>query len=37
MRTTTLGVGVGQLTMTVKSAHIYQTELAQMRRIIAAT
>jgi thymidylate synthase len=32
-----LGVGVGTLTMTVKSAHIYQTELALMRRIIAAT
>src|SRR5690242_2966994 len=32
-----LGVGVGTLTMTVKSAHIYQTELGQMRRIVAAT
>ena len=32
-----LGVGVGTLTMTVKSAHVYQTELALMRRIIAAT
>jgi thymidylate synthase len=32
-----LGVGVGTLTMTVKSAHIYQTELGQMRRLIAAT
>src|ERR1700724_4505846 len=32
-----LEVGVGTLTMTVKSAHIYQTELGQMRRIIAAT
>src|SRR5713226_6214744 len=32
-----LGVGVGTLTMTVKSAHIYQTELGLMRRIIAAT
>jgi thymidylate synthase len=32
-----LGVGVGALTMTVKSAHIYQTELGLMRRIIAAT
>jgi thymidylate synthase len=32
-----LGVGVGTLTMTVKSAHIYETELGQMRRIIAAT
>jgi thymidylate synthase len=31
-----LGVGVGTLTMTVKSAHIYQTELGLMRRIIAA-
>jgi thymidylate synthase len=31
-----LGVGVGTLTMTVKSAHIYQTELGQMRRTIAA-
>jgi thymidylate synthase len=32
-----LGVGVGTLTMTVKSAHIYQTELGLMRRVIAAT
>jgi thymidylate synthase len=32
-----LGVGVGTLTMTVKSAHIYQTEVGLMRRIIAAT
>jgi thymidylate synthase len=32
-----LGVGVGTLTMTVKSAHIYQTELELMRRIIAST
>ena len=32
-----LDVGVGTLTMTVKSAHIYQTELALMRRIVAAT
>src|SRR6202140_4712686 len=32
-----LGVAVGTLTMTVKSAHIYQSELGQMRRIIAAT
>jgi len=32
-----LGIGVGTLTMTVKSAHIYQTELDLMRRIIAAT
>jgi thymidylate synthase len=31
-----LGVGVGTLTMTVKSAHIYQTELDLMRRIVAA-
>ncbi len=33
---TDLGVGLGTLTMTVKSAHIYQTELELMRRIIAA-
>jgi thymidylate synthase len=32
-----LGVGIGTLTMTVKSAHIYQTELELMRRIIAST
>jgi thymidylate synthase len=32
-----LGAGVGTLTMTVKSAHIYETELGLMRRIIAAT
>jgi len=32
-----LDAGVGTLTMTVKSAHIYQTELGLMRRIIAAT
>ena len=32
-----LGVGVGTVTMTVKSAHIYETELGLMRRIIAAT
>jgi thymidylate synthase len=32
-----LGAGVGTLTMTVKSAHIYETELELMRRIIAAT
>ena len=32
-----LGVGVGTLTMTVKSAHIYQTELGLMRGLIAAT
>jgi thymidylate synthase len=31
-----LGAGVGTLTMTVKSAHIYQTELALMRRMIAS-
>jgi len=31
-----LGVGMGTLTMTVKSAHIYQTELGLMRGIIAA-
>jgi len=30
-----LGVGVGTLTMTVKSAHIYETELGLMRSIIA--
>jgi thymidylate synthase len=32
-----LGVDVGALTMTVKSAHIYQTELDLMRRLIATT
>jgi thymidylate synthase len=32
-----LRVGVGTLTMTVKSAHIYETEIGLMRRIIAAT
>jgi thymidylate synthase len=32
-----LDVEIGTLTMTVKSAHIYQTELDLMRRIIAAT
>lgn len=32
-----LGVGVGTLTMTVKSAHIYQTELELMRRLFATT
>ncbi len=32
-----LGVVVGTLTMTVKSAHIYQTELGLMRSITAAT
>jgi thymidylate synthase len=31
-----LGVAVGMLTMTVKSAHIYQTELAMMRRLVSA-
>ena len=31
-----LGVGVGTLTMMVKSAHIYQTELGLMRGIIEA-
>ncbi|HYR47294.1 MAG TPA: thymidylate synthase, partial [Candidatus Polarisedimenticolia bacterium] len=30
-----LGVAIGTLTMTVKSAHIYQTELELMRRIVA--
>jgi thymidylate synthase len=32
-----LGAGIGTLTLTVKSAHIYETELALMRRIVAAT
>jgi thymidylate synthase len=32
-----LGVGVGTLTMTVKSAHIYETELGLMRSMVAAT
>src|SRR5712691_5127217 len=32
-----LGVGVGTLTMTVKSAHIYQTYIRLMHRIIAAS
>jgi thymidylate synthase len=32
-----LDVGVGTLTMTVKSAHIYQTELGLMRRIVGPT
>jgi thymidylate synthase len=32
-----LGAGIGTLTMTVKSAHIYQTELGLMRKIVAAT
>jgi thymidylate synthase len=31
-----LGVRVGTLTMTVKSAHIYQTELGLMRNVVAA-
>jgi thymidylate synthase len=31
-----LEVGVGTLTMTVKSAHIYETELGLMRRLVAA-
>ena len=30
-----LGVAIGQLSMTVKSAHIYQTEVDAMRRISA--
>ncbi len=30
-----LGVGVGTLTLTVKSAHIYETELGLMRSIVA--
>ena len=32
-----LAAGVGTLTMTVKSAHIYQSEIGQMRRLVAAT
>jgi thymidylate synthase len=32
-----LGARMGTLTMTVKSAHIYQTELELMRRIISAS
>ncbi len=32
-----LGAGLGTLTMTIKSAHIYQTELDLMRVIVAAT
>ena len=32
-----LGMAVGTLTMSVKSAHIYETELDAMRRIIAVT
>jgi thymidylate synthase len=32
-----LAARVGTLTMTVKSAHIYESELGQMRRIVAAT
>ncbi len=31
-----LGAGVGTLTLTVKSAHIYRTELGLMQRIVAA-
>ena len=31
-----LGVEVGTLTMTVKSAHIYETELGPMRKIVTA-
>src|SRR5690348_11089389 len=31
-----LGAAVGTLTMSVKSAHIYETELGLMRRIVAA-
>ena len=31
-----LGVAIGTLTMSVKSAHIYETELDTMRRIVAA-
>ena len=31
-----LEAGIGTLTMTVKSAHIYETELGLMRRIVAA-
>jgi thymidylate synthase len=31
-----LGVAVGTMTMTVKSAHIYQTELAMMQRLDSA-
>jgi thymidylate synthase len=34
---TGLSVGVGTLTMTVKSAHIYETELGLMQSIVAAT
>jgi thymidylate synthase len=32
-----LGVGIGTLSLTVKSAHIYQTELALMQGIVEAT
>jgi thymidylate synthase len=32
-----LGVGVGMLSMNVKSAHLYETELGLMRRIIRTT
>jgi thymidylate synthase len=31
-----LGVAVGTMTMTVKSAHIYQAELAMMQRLVSA-
>ncbi len=31
-----LGVAVGALTMNIKSAHLYETELAMIRRIVAA-
>ena len=31
-----LDVGIGTLTMTVKSAHIYDTELDAMRRVVAS-
>ena len=31
-----LGVEIGPLTMTVKSAHIYQTELSLMQRIVSS-
>ena len=34
---TELGAPMGALTMTVKSAHIYETELDAMRRVVAAT
>lgn len=32
-----LGVRAGTMTMTVKTAHIYETELAQMRDVVAAS